>query len=121
MEQVASLPSAVAAISSEQPFSPLVEIYSGVNRRTKSGAKRGCSLEKETMARIIVEPASTGNDLPQGFVKALNLLNEKDIKLHSGTKLVSKHAVGVAEDPHKAPEHLRAGNMLARCHAATLY
>jgi len=65
------------------------------------------------MARIIVEPASTGNDLPQRFVNALNLLNEKGIKLHSGTKLVSKYAVIVAEDPYKALEHLRAGNITA--------
>jgi hypothetical protein len=69
-------------------------------------------LEKN-MARIIVEPASTGNDLSQRFVKALNLLNEKGIKLHSGTKLVSKYAVIVAEDPSKALEHLRAGNITA--------
>jgi hypothetical protein len=78
-------------------------------------AKRGeiCSLENETMARIIVEPASTGNDLHQRFVKALNLLNEKGIKVHSGTKLVSKYAVIIAEEPYKALEHLRAGNITA--------
>jgi hypothetical protein len=69
-------------------------------------------LEKN-MARIIVEPASTGNDLSQRFVKALNLLNEKGIKLHAGTKLVTKYAVIVAEDPSKALEHLRAGNITA--------
>ena len=68
---------------------------------------------RKTMARIIVEPASTGNDLSQRFVRALNLLNEKGIKLHSGTKLVSKYAVIVAEDPSKALEHLRAGNIAA--------
>ena len=51
------------------------------------------------MIRIIVEPASTGNDLSQRFVKAVSLLNEKGIKLYSGTKLVSKYAVIVAEDP----------------------
>ena len=70
-------------------------------------------MEKETMARIIVEPASTGNDLSQRFVRALNLLSQKGIKLHSGTKLVSKYAVIVAEDPSKALEHLRAGNITA--------
>ena len=58
------------------------------------------------MARIIVEPASTGNDLPQRFIKALNLLNEKGIKRHSGTKLVSKYVVIVAEDPYKALERV---------------
>ena len=70
-------------------------------------------MEKETMARIIVELASTGSDLSQRFVKALNLLNEKGIKLQSGTKLVSKYAVIVAEDPSEALEHLRAGNITA--------
>ena len=54
------------------------------------------------MARIIVEPASTGNGLLERFVKALNLLKAKGIELHSGTKLVSKYAVIVAEDPSKA-------------------
>jgi hypothetical protein len=65
------------------------------------------------MARIIVEPASRGNDLSTRFVEALNLLNEKGIKLQSGTKLVSKYAVIVAEDPSKALEHLRARNIAA--------
>ena len=46
-------------------------------------------------------------------MKALNLLNEKGIELYSGTKLVSKYAVIVAEDPSKALEHLRAGNIAA--------
>jgi hypothetical protein len=31
------------------------------------------------MVRIIVEPASTGNDLSQRFVKAVSLLNEKGV------------------------------------------
>jgi hypothetical protein len=50
------------------------------------------------MTRIIVTPASSGNDLSQRFVKAINLLNENGIKLYSGTKLVSRYAVIVAED-----------------------
>ena len=65
------------------------------------------------MVRIIVEPAPTGNDLSQRFVKAVTLLNEKGIKLYSGTKLVSKYAVIVAEDPTSALNHLRAANIAA--------
>ena len=65
------------------------------------------------MTRIILRPASSGNDLSQRFVKAVNLLNEKGIKLYSGTKLVSRYAVIVAEDPSKALEHLHAGNISA--------
>jgi hypothetical protein len=65
------------------------------------------------MTRIIVAPASSGNDLSQRFAKAVTLLNEKGIKLYSGTKLVSKYAVIVTEDPSKALEHLRAGNIAA--------
>ena len=42
-----------------------------------------------------------------------SLLNEKGIKLYSGTKLVSRYAVIVADDPSKALEHLRAGNIAA--------
>jgi hypothetical protein len=45
------------------------------------------------------------------FVEALNLLNEKRVKLQSGTRLVSKYPVIVAEDPSKALEHLRARNI----------
>lgn len=66
-----------------------------------------------TMTRIIVTPASSGNDLSERFVIAINLLNEKGIKLYSGTKLVSRYAVIVAEDPSKALEHLRSGNIPA--------
>jgi hypothetical protein len=65
------------------------------------------------MVRIIVEPTSTGNDLSQRFVKAVSLLNEKGIKLYSGTKLVSKYAVIVAEGPKSALNHLRAANITA--------
>jgi hypothetical protein len=35
------------------------------------------------MTRIIVEPASNGNDLSERFAKAISLLNEKAIKLHA--------------------------------------
>jgi hypothetical protein len=66
------------------------------------------------MARIIVEPASSsGNDLSARFVEALSLLNQKGIKLQTGTKLVSRYAVIVAEEPSKALEYLRAGNIAA--------
>lgn len=65
------------------------------------------------MARIMVEPVSSGNDLSDRFVKALSLLKEKGIKLQSGTKLVPRYAVIVAEDPSKALEHLRAENIAA--------
>jgi len=65
------------------------------------------------MARIIVEPESSGNDLSARFVEALSLLNQKGIKLHSGTKLVSKYAVIVAEEPSKVLEYLRTINITA--------
>lgn len=53
------------------------------------------------MARVIVEPAASGNDLSDSFVKAPKLLSESGIKPHSGTKLASKYAVIVVEDPVK--------------------
>jgi hypothetical protein len=65
------------------------------------------------MVRIIVEPAASGNDLSQSFVRAVSLLNEKGIKLYSGTKLVSKYAVIVAEDPATALNYLRTANIAA--------
>ena len=65
------------------------------------------------MARIIVQPASSGNDLSDRFVNALSLLKQKGVQLQSGTKLVSRYAVIVAEDPSKALEHLRAENIAA--------
>ena len=65
------------------------------------------------MARIIVEPAASGYDLSDSFVKALKLLSESGIKPQSGTKLVSKYAVIVVEDPVKVVEHLRAENIPA--------
>lgn len=58
------------------------------------------------MGRIIVEPASSGNDLSDRFVKALNLLNEHGVKLRAGTQLASRYAVIVADNPAKALEHL---------------
>lgn len=61
------------------------------------------------MVRIIVEPASRGNDLSARFVEALILLNQKGTKLQTGTKLVSKYVVIVAEEPSKALEYLRPG------------
>jgi hypothetical protein len=65
------------------------------------------------MVRIIVEPAAGGSDLSASFLKALTLLNEKGIKMCSGTKLVSKYAVIVADNPSKALEHLHADNIAA--------
>ena len=65
------------------------------------------------MTRIIVEPASGGDDLSDRFVKALSLLKQKGVKLHSGTKLVSKYAVIVADEPSKVLEHLRAEDIAA--------
>jgi hypothetical protein len=70
-------------------------------------------MENVKMVRIIVEPAASGIDLSQRFVKAVTLLNEKGIKLQSGTKLVSKYAVIVAADPSTALDHLRAANIAA--------
>jgi hypothetical protein len=65
------------------------------------------------MARIIVRPADSANDLSDSFVKALKLLSESGIKPQSGTKLVSRYAVIVVEDPVTVAEHLRAGNIPA--------
>jgi hypothetical protein len=65
------------------------------------------------MARIIVQPASSGNDLSDRFVRALSLLKQKGVRLQSGTKLVSRYAVIVTEDPSKVLEHLRAENIAA--------
>jgi hypothetical protein len=70
-------------------------------------------VERRAMGRIIVEPAPSGNDVSDNFVKALKVLNDNGIKLHSGTKLVSKYAVIVVEDPAKVVEHLRAENIPA--------
>jgi hypothetical protein len=68
---------------------------------------------RKLMARIIVEPAPNGYDLSDRFVKALKLLRENGIKPQSRTKLVSKYAVIVVEDPVKVVEHLRAENIPA--------
>jgi len=65
------------------------------------------------MARIIVQPASNGNDLSERFVKALSLLDASGIKLRPGTQLVSRYAVIVADNPSNALEHLQAGNIAA--------
>ena len=65
------------------------------------------------MARIIVEPAASGNDLSDSFVKRLKLFSESGIKPQSGTKLVPKYAVVVGEDLVKLVEHLWAGNIPA--------
>ena len=63
------------------------------------------------MFRIFVELAAPDHDLPGSFIKALNILNENGIKPRSGTKLVSKYAVIVTEDPLKVLEHLRIANI----------
>ena len=63
------------------------------------------------MVRIFVEPAAADHDLPGSFIKALNILNQNGIKPRSGTKLVSKYAVIVTEDPLKVLEHLRSANI----------
>ena len=65
------------------------------------------------MVRIFVEPAASGHDLPGSFIKALNILNENGIKPRSGTKLASKYAVIVTEDPLKVLEHLRIAKIAA--------
>jgi len=65
------------------------------------------------MARIIVEPAASGYDLSDSFVKALKLLSENGIRPQSGTKLVPKYAVIVVEGPVKVVEHLRTENIPA--------
>jgi len=65
------------------------------------------------MVRIFVEPAAADRDLASCFIKALNILNQNGIKPRCGTKLVSKYAVIVTEDPLKVLEHLRIANIAA--------
>jgi hypothetical protein len=65
------------------------------------------------MARIFVEPAAADLDLAASFIRALNILSENGIKPRCGTKLVSKYAVIVTDDPLKVLEHLRVGNIAA--------
>ena len=65
------------------------------------------------MVRIFVEPDAPDHDLPGSFIKALNILNENGIKPRCGTKLVSKYAVIVTEDPLKVLEQLRIANIAA--------
>jgi len=78
------------------------------------GARGICFIVgRRPMARIIVKPAASGNDLSDSFVKALKLLSESGIKPQSGTKLVSRYAVIVVEDPVKVVEHLQAENIPA--------
>ena len=66
------------------------------------------------MTRIIVQRSSE-NDLSSGFVKALNLLQEGGFKPLAGTKLVSRYAVIVVDEPSITPavERLKAGNFTA--------
>src|SRR5262245_24685953 len=73
----------------------------------------GISLGRVNVVRIIIELSSSGNDLAGRFVKALNLLNENGVTLRSGTQLVSRYAVIVADHPTKVLEHLPAGNIAA--------
>src|SRR5262249_44794697 len=68
-------------------------------------------VREKKMVRIFVEPAAAGHDLPGSFIKALNILNQNGIKPRSGTKLVSKYAVIVTEDPLKVLEHLGSANI----------
>ena len=65
------------------------------------------------MARIIIQPAG---ELSDGFVRALNLLQEDGFRPRAGTKLVSRYGVIVVDEPQvqSALERLRAGNMQAR-------
>ena len=71
------------------------------------------SKQEKKMDRIFVEPAAADHHLAASFIKALNILNENGIKPRSGTKLVSKYAVIVTEDPLKVLEHLRIANIAA--------
>jgi hypothetical protein len=67
------------------------------------------------MVRIIVDPAPGQGDLAEGFVKALNLLNNGGFKVRPGTKLVSLYAViviGKAASP-QAIAKLHAGEVPA--------
>jgi len=76
-------------------------------------ARERFSLGRVNVVRIIIEASSSGNDLAGSFVKALNLLNENGVTLRSGTQLVSRYAVVVADDPTKVLEHLQAENISA--------
>jgi len=59
------------------------------------------------MARIILELTADDSDLSDSFVRALSLLKQSGVKLHPGTKLVSKYAVIIVEDPVNVVERLR--------------
>jgi len=67
------------------------------------------------MARIIVQPTDSVEDLAAIFVRALTLLSDDGLKPLPGTKLVSKYAAIVVDDRQilSAINCLRAGNLPA--------
>jgi len=67
------------------------------------------------MTRIIVQSTGDADDLSDSFVCAAKLLTDGGLKLCPGTKLVSRYAVIVVEDPQArfAIECLRLGNVSA--------
>ena len=50
------------------------------------------------MARIIIHPIEGAAELPDGFIRALNLLKQSGVQPRAGTKLVSRYAVIVVDD-----------------------
>jgi len=50
------------------------------------------------MARIVIHPIEGAADLPDGFIRALNLLKESGVQPRAGTRLVSRYAVIVVDD-----------------------
>lgn len=50
------------------------------------------------MARIIIDSRAGTGDLAEMFVRARGLLHDARIKLHPGTKLLSKYAIVVSDD-----------------------
>ena len=65
------------------------------------------------MARIIIEPPTDQRDFPGKFLRAITLVHEGGVKLESGTKLVSRYAVLVVDDPLKAIQRLQAEGITA--------
>jgi hypothetical protein len=63
--------------------------------------------------RIIVEHAPSGSDLSDNFIKAVNVVHERGLKLYPGTKLVSRYGVIIVQDPVTVLEWLHAEKIAA--------
>jgi len=72
------------------------------------------------MARIIIDSRAGAGDLAQAFVRALGVLQDAQIELRPGTKLISKYAIIVADDEatDRAVALLRGASVVASKEAA---